>query len=104
MAALRAHWGSLAAILKHAPTLQATARLDDRGSSKVVNAIGRCWFPLSRSNKRAQRFVWVCGLCPSEPRRPRLATGDGEAQGDGWSVPETSTRVGGGWFQPSDRL
>ena len=47
MAALRAHWGSLAAILKHAPTLQATARLDDRGSSKVVNAIGRCWFPLS---------------------------------------------------------
>jgi len=62
MAALRAHWGSLAAILKHAPTLQATARLDDRGSSKVVNAIGRCWFPLSRSNKRPVFCVGVRAL------------------------------------------
>ena len=37
---------------------------------------------------------WPLGL--GEPRRPRLATGDGEAQGTGLVVPSPSTRAGAG--------
>jgi hypothetical protein len=97
MAALRAHWGSLAAILKHALRYRRRrgSTIGDRPRSSMRSgAVGsRCRGVIS-----APSVLCGCAGCPSEPRRPRLATGDGEARGDDRVVPSGSTRAGGGWF------
>jgi hypothetical protein len=100
MAPLRARKAS-PSFYKARPALQATARLNDRGSSKVVNAIGRGWFQRLASNRLPP--VFCVGSAPSERRRPfgwapgRAARPRGGRNGG--HVPRGSTRAGGGWFR-----